>query len=95
MKKLTVLLFSILSFTCNAQYDISITGEDTLCIGQSTQYSAEVDQSSNQYLFRDTAQNISGGNGSFVLNMGYDFLDITNTFSYDLWVKPTRTINPT
>ncbi|MCK5462027.1 MAG: LamG domain-containing protein, partial [Bacteroidales bacterium] len=78
---------------CNAQYDISITGEDTLCIGQSSQYSAEVDQSSNQYLFRDTTGQSSGGNGYFALNAGYDWFDITNTFTYDLWVQPTRTIN--
>lgn len=93
MKKLAVVLLSVLSMLCNAQYDVSITGEDTLCIGQSSQYTVEVESSSNQYLFRDTARTIPGGNGNFAINLGYDFLDITNTFSYDLWVKPTRTIN--
>ena len=93
MKKLTVLLFSVISFICHAQYDISITGEDTLCIGQNSQYSAEVNLSSNQYLFRDTTGLSSGGNGYFALNAGYDWMDITNTFTYDFWVQPTRTIN--
>ena len=78
---------------CQAQFDISITGEDTLCIGQSSQYSVEVDQSSNQYLFRDTIAYSTGGNAFFPLTPGYDYMDITNTFTYDLWVKPTRTIN--
>ncbi len=93
MKKIILLLFSVLSLMCNAQYDVSINGEDTLCIGQNSQYLAEVGSSSNRYLFRDTTGLSSGGNGYFALNAGYDWLDITNTFTYDLWVKPTRTIN--
>jgi hypothetical protein len=93
MKKFAVLLFILISLMCHAQYDVSITGEDTLCIGQTSQYSVEVESSSNQYLFRDTARTIPGGNGNFALGLNYDVEDITNTFSYDLWVKPTRTIN--
>ncbi len=93
MKKIILLLFSVLSLMCNAQYDVSINGEDTLCIGQNSQYLAEVGSSSNRYLFRDTARTRPGGNGNFALGLDYDVEDITNTFSYDLWVKPTRTIN--
>jgi len=93
MKKLSVVLFSVLSLLCNAQYDVSINGEDTLCIGQNSQYLAKVGSSSNQYLFRDTARTRPGGNGNFALGLDYDVEDITNTLTYDLWVKPTRTIN--
>ena len=93
MKKLSVVLFSVFSLLCNAQNDVSISGEDTLCIGQNSQYLAEVGSSSNQYLFRDTARTRPGGNGNFALGLDYDVEDITNTLTYDLWVKPTRTIN--
>ncbi len=71
---------------------LSITGEDTACIGQGSSYSAVIDQYSNQYFFRDIAAARTGGNGFFALKPGYTYDDITNTFSYDLWVKPTRSI---
>lgn len=93
MRKVFLIILSGLSLFCQAQYDVSIHGEDTLCIGQSTQYTVEVEKSPNRYLFRDTTEAQAGGTGFFALDAGYDYLDITNTFTYDLWVKPTRTIN--
>ena len=69
MKKIILPLFSVLSLICNAQYDVSIIGEDTLCIGQNSQYSIDVESSSNQYLFRDTTRTRPGGNGNFALGL--------------------------
>jgi hypothetical protein len=93
MKKLILAISIAIPAVCSAQFDISLIGEDTICIGQSSQYSVEINELSNQYLFRDTTGLISGGNGYKALDAGYHFLDVTNTFTYDLWVKPTRTIN--
>ena len=73
--------------------DINIDGNDTVCAGQGSDYTVSVNTSTNKYLFRDTTAINTGGNGFFGLNMNYAYTDITNTFSYDLWVKPTRTIN--
>ena len=46
---------------------------------------------SNKYLFRDTTASGSYSNYG-ALTTGYAVNVITNTFSFDLWVKPTRTI---
>lgn len=48
---------------------------------------------SNYYFFRDTTAANTGGNAYFALNLGYESLDITNAFTIDLWVQPTRAIN--
>ncbi len=53
----------------------------------------EIPQYTNRYFFRDTIAANSGGTGFFALRTNYTISDITNTFSYDFWVKPTRTIN--
>jgi hypothetical protein len=92
MKKILLLLVFLPAIS-SAQVGLSIQGDDSTCIAQPSAYSAELTQPSNSYFFRDTAANSSGGNGYFALNTGYEFDDITTTFSYDIWVKPTRTIN--
>jgi len=76
-----------------SQVETKIIGEDSLCIGQSSTYSVDVHLNANEYLFRDTTAAQSGGNGFFALKTGYNYDIISNIFSYDLWVKPTRTIN--
>jgi len=80
-----ITLLSITNEKALGQLNNSIIGADTICIGQSSMYSVNISSQSNNYLFRDT---VSTGN----LSIG-DVSAITNTFSYDLWVKPTRTIN--
>jgi hypothetical protein len=76
----------------NSNLLAEIIGKDTLCLGENSDYSVSIKSLSNKYLFRDTTAAFSGTNGFFALNAGNLDL-ISNTFSYDLWVKPTRTIN--
>ncbi len=92
MKRSTLLFLLCVSITGYAQMELTITGEDTACIGQGSTYSAVTTAYPNHYFFRDTAAANSGGNGFSALRPGYTFDDITNTFSYDFWVKPARTI---
>jgi hypothetical protein len=89
MKKfyLVVLFFSVQ--VTHAQLNTTIVGEDTTCISSEEKYSVEVSTYENNYLFRDTSQ---GTSAHFSLDAGYDLKAITNTFTYDLWVKPTRSI---
>ncbi len=68
--------------------DINIEGNDTVCAGQGSEYTALVNDLPNKYHFRDT---VSTG----YLTAGYSANTISNTFSYDLWIKPTRTISMT
>lgn len=86
MKKIYIVLLSCISLIANAQVDISIAGEDTVCIGEKLTYTVETSSSSNHYVSRDS-------NSSGSLYLGYEKDVFTNTFSFDLWVKPTRTIN--
>ncbi len=93
MKTKNYLLVAIVSIVLATnltfgQIETQITGADTSCIGQNTPYSASVTILPNKYLFRDT---VSTGN----LGLGYNSNIITNTFSYDIWVKPTRSITMT
>jgi len=91
MKNIYLILFAFLLVqTGNAQLQTTIVGKDTACISSQEQYSVEVATQENNYLFRDTSQNLSN---HLALDAGYDHEDITNTFTYDLWVKPTRSIN--
>lgn len=85
MRKLILLIFAGLTTVCQAQFDVSIEGADTLCIDEESIYSVEINTYNNEYFFRDT---VSSG----YLGFGYNGNVITNTFSFDLWVKPTRTI---
>jgi hypothetical protein len=89
MRKILTFLFFIATLTSQAQFSTTITGQDTACISFETDYSVEVSMYQNKYLFRDTAQTTTL---HAALDAGYDYDDITNTFSYDLWVKPTSTI---
>ena len=81
--------FTTDSLTPTSQFLTTINGPDTLCLGTSEDYTVNVGVHENHYLFRDTAQTTSLHSA---LDAGYEFDDLTNTFSYDLWVKPTRTI---
>jgi len=89
MKKSIILLLFIVSINVQAQFETSIVGKDTACISFETDYSVEVSTFKNRYFFKDTTQTTTLHSA---LDAGYDYDDITNTFSYDLWVKPTRTI---
>jgi len=66
--------------------EITITGEDTVCAGQASLYSVEISNLSNKYFFRDTTS-------TGYLTAGYAGNSILNTFSYDLWIKPTRAVS--
>ena len=92
MKRLFILAFIGITSLCQAQLDISISGEDSLCFGQSSIYQVEVSSPANHYLFRDTTVLSTGSRGFVALSANYSHLDVTNTFTYDLWVQPGRTI---
>ncbi len=92
MKRIFILAFIGITSLCQAQLDISISGEDSLCFGQSSLYQVEVSPLANQYLFRDTSALSTGSGGFVALSANYHHQDVTNTFTYDLWVKPGRTI---
>ncbi len=90
MKKIYTVLLSCTSLIANAQIDISIEGEDTVCTDKTSHYTVKTSTYPNHYVYRDTAHLESN---TSLLRLGYNFDEVTNTFSYDLWVKPTRTIN--
>ena len=90
MKKFYFFLFILfLAQVVNAQTKTNIIGADTACISSEERYSVEVSSFENNYLFRDSSQNLSA---HLALDAGYTRWDIQDTFTYDLWVKPTRTI---
>jgi hypothetical protein len=85
MKKLLFIAAFLNCMLGFGQIVAHINGSDTLCLGQSSEYSVDLHSYPNKYLFCDT---ISTG----TLDAGYPGDVITNAFSYDLWVKPTRSI---
>ncbi len=87
---LFILLFLVQSV--KSQFNTRIIGEDTTCIGSESEYSVELSVSNNQFLSRESDRSIPGGNGNFAIDLGYNYTVLENTFSYDLWVKPTRAI---
>ena len=87
MKKFYLSLYVLLYFNISsfAQFMTSIEGPDTLCIGEDSFYSVDVNPYENHYFFKDTTT-------VGWLDFGYSGSTVINTFTYDLWVKPTRTI---
>ncbi len=68
-----------------SQIEAVITGPDSLLIGQNSEYFVNVEKYPNRFLSVDT---LSDGS----LNTGINPDDITGTFTYDFWVKPSGCI---